>query len=139
MIAGGTKGLSVIAPMSDGMSEGYRAELEATARAKRMAKFGQEMCFTCAKVLKGGERVHEEFDRDVFLQAELILEGGRAVPGPKKIMFCSELCKAKHTGAMHLVSRMVDLLAREPCSPAFRTNFRKHMLKVLKTTETPDV
>lgn len=125
--------------MSDGMSEGYRAELEAGVRAKRMAKFGQEMCFTCAKVLGGGERAFEEFDRDVFLQAELILESGRPVPAPKKVKFCTDLCQAKHTGAMHLVSRMVDLLSREPSSPAFRTNFRKHMEKVLRTTETPDV
>ena len=132
--------------MSDGMYEGYRAELEAADRARRMSLYGTDLCYTCGQILGGGPKISPpgpretvEFDRDVFLQAELVLEKGKPVPPPKKVTFCTEFCKARHEGAMHLVSRMVDLLAREPASPAFRENFRKHMAQVLKTTATPSV
>lgn len=124
--------------MSDGLSEGQRAGAEATGRAKRMAAFGKDLCYTCGRILEGG--IFEiGFDRDTFLQAELVIEGGRPVPAPKKVSFCSVVCGAHHAGAMHLVSRMVDILAREKRSPAFRENFRRHMEKVLRTTEKPNV
>lgn len=129
--------------MGDGMYEGYRSGLEAAEKAKKMSLFGTDLCFTCARIMRGQEslpylQVTTDFDQKVFLQAELVVEDGRPVPIPERIRFCSYLCLARHEGAMHLISRMIDLLVEEKSSPAFQANVRKHLEQVLRM-EKPNV
>jgi len=108
--------------MSDGLTDGYRMERQNAERARRLAKFGTELCYVCSKDLLGAAPVTDAMRRERYRH---VLEGRQ-----EHVYFCSEQCLQVQKDMLEVVEKARKAVADTSLSVAFRTSARELIRQV---------